>query len=383
MMFHRFILILIALGSFIVSPARSQAAVETICPGVGIQDVAPGFQPGGIILTTFDRAALWVFDIDRLRRYPLPETVPCTRNCRLSPDARWITYFNDATNAFNRMRVNGTERTLITEYASDVEWWSDDTYLIWTPAGSAYLLPHDGGEREVLDASGAISVQPGGRWGVVVEQNGDTFRRALINLELRGLEGVNDGRLVLGEDRAYYNAQAWSPDGHWLAYIAPAEVAGTSAPGGELFAVAPGDSAPVQWTDLASLYGAARINGLAVGELAWSPDSTRLAFWVTEITGSDPLSNLGTAAIHMLDVATGDLSVYCGYSTTEHTPNPPRLVWSPDGTHLAFGGNVPGDDRGYLLLVLNAATGVFTSMSEGIYPAFGSADVVAWGLAPG
>ena len=30
-------------------------------------------------------------------------------------------------------------------------------------------------------------------------------------------------------------------------------------------------------------------------------------------------------------------------------------VWSPDGTHLAFGGNIPGDDLGYLLLALDTA----------------------------
>jgi hypothetical protein len=81
-------------------------------------------------------------------------------------------------------------------------------------------------------------------------------------------------------------------------------------------------------------------------------------------------------------VATGDIQVYCGYSTDEHTPNPPRLVWSPDGTQLAFGGNVPGDNQGYLLLTLDTTSGVFTQLSNGIYPAFGVPDVVAWGLPP-
>ena len=45
------------------------------------------------------------YNIDSTRRYPLPETAPCTTHCRLSPDARWITYFNDPTNAFNRGSV--------------------------------------------------------------------------------------------------------------------------------------------------------------------------------------------------------------------------------------------------------------------------------------
>jgi hypothetical protein len=43
---------------------------------------------------------------------------------------------------------------------------------------------------------------------------------------------------------------------------------------------------------------------------------------------------------------------------------------------------VPGDDRGYLLLALNVETGIFTELSEGIYPTLGGPNPVAWGLAP-
>ncbi len=363
-------------------PAGAEAGLQEICPPVGIQERAREFQPGGIILTTFDRSALWVYNIDSARRYPLPETAPCTTHCRLSPDARWITYFNDLTNAFNRMRLDGTQRSLVIENAADVEWWSSNAFLVWTPGHGAYLLPFDGAERQRLDVNGVISVQPGGRWGVVVTQDGDRFTRSLVYLDMRVNAGVDPQALELGEDRAYFNAQAWSPDGRWLAYVAPVAVDGETI-GAEIFGIAPGDPAPTQWTDLTADYGAARVNGIATGELSWSPDGTRLAFWVTELLGADPTANTGNAVIHVLDVASRKVTAYCGYSTVEHTPNPPRLVWSPDGTHIAFGGNVPEDDKGYLLLALDTATGIFTSLSDGIYPALGSADVVAWGLPPG
>jgi hypothetical protein len=355
--------------------------VTQVCPAVGIQTRTPDFQPGGIILTTFDKSALWVYDVDRDRRYPLPETAPCGTNCHLSRDAEWITFFNDPTNTYNKMRLDGTQRSLLVDSAGDVEWWDDTTLLVWTPGHDAYLRAEDGTEREYLPVSGVISIQPGGRWGVMVEQDGDGFKRTLINLELRGLQNVRQQEVDLGVDLPYFDSTSWSPDGQWLAYTAPGafdDSAGTA--GGELFGIRPEDSAPTQWTDLTSVYGAARINGLSVGELSWSPDSAHIAFWVTELIGPDPATNTGNATIHILDVATGELHVYCGFTTTEHTPNPPRLIWSPDGTTLAFGGNVPGDEKGYLLLTLDTATGVFTALSEGIYPALGTADVVAWGL---
>lgn len=368
-----------------LSAPDAHAVTSRICPANPIRAGGAGFEPGGIILTSFDRSAMWVYNIDTGRRYPLPETTPCGRHCRLSRDFRWITYFNTLTNAFNRMRVDGTGRSLVVEYAADVEWWADGTYLIWTPGHQAYLREENGTEREYLDVAGVISVQPGGRWGLLVEQNGEDFQRALINLETRDMvnSGISDGHVDLGIDRSYFNAQAWSPDGRFLAYAAPdlnteGEILGT-----ELFTISPGDAQPVLRTDLISTYGRARVNGLSVGELSWSPDSTRIAYWVFPMSGDDPVEDADAGQIHVLDIRTGDNIAYCGFETAEHSPNPPRLVWSPDGTHLAFGGNVPADDRGYLLMILNLETGQFTWLSEGIFPVLGAPDVIAWGIPPG
>jgi Tol biopolymer transport system component len=141
-------------------------------------------------------------------------------------------------------------------------------------------------------------------------------------------------------------------------------------------------SAPSRWTELTAHYGAERINGVAVGELSWSPDGTRIAFWVTEITGGDVTANLGSAVIHVLDVNTKELKAYCSYATNEQTPNPPSLVWSPDGTHLAFAGALPSDSSGYHLLAMDVETGALTSLSVGVVAAVGSPNVIAWGNRP-
>jgi WD40 repeat protein len=379
-MSRRITLLLALLVLGFTTPGR---IVTDICPAVGIQIRAPGFQPGGIILTSFDKTNLWVYNVDRDSRYPLPDTRPCNGNCRLSPDARWITFLNPLNSTYGKMRLNGTERTLITEYASDVEWWSADRLLIWTPGHQAYLQAEGSLDREYLNVERIVSVQPGGRWGLEVDQDGDGFSRALVNLETRDLSGIAEARVQLGKNEPYLNAASWSPDGAWLAYVAPGAFdTSINAEGGEIFLIRPGESAPQQMTDLNSLYGAARINGRNSSELSWSPDSTRIAFWAIELLGPDIAANTGNGVIHILNINTRELHSYCGFSTTEHTPNPPRLVWSPDGSHIAFAGNIPADDKGYLVLALDTATGIFTELSNGIYPALGQADVVAWGLQP-
>lgn len=361
---------------FAQQPARASDRITNVCPGGGIQEWSAGFQPGGIILTAFDKSAMWVYDVDSGRRYPLPETAPCDSNCHLSPDATWITYFNDDTNAFNKMHLDGTQRSLVAENAAEVSWWDDSTFLIWTPGKQAYLQPIDGGESESLNVSGVTSIQPGGRYGILLEAVDGGFRRWLVNLEPFATEDDVD----LGVDRAYFNAQSWSPDGQWFAYVAPVPVDGRE--GGEIFGIQPGASAPAQWTDLAAHYGAARVNGVAVGELSWSPDGTHIAFWVTRITGADATANLGTSVIHVLDINTGDINAYCSFTTTEQTPNPSRLAWSPDGTHIAFAGALPNDTSGYHLLAMDTELGVITSLSVGVVSVFGSPDVIAWGNHP-
>lgn len=365
-----------------IGQADAQQQIEQRCQ----QNIAARpatFEPGGIILTSFDGDSLWVYDIDNATRYPLPETRPCLANCHLSPDANWLTYLNAQTGVFGMMRVDGTQRTpLVAGAASDVQWWSADEILVWTPDHRAYLRSLDALDveesREYLPASSAIAIQPGGTYALTLSSINGTISRALVNLE-----EDESTPILLAPDRPYFNAASWSPDGRQLAYVGRGALdPEVNLVGAELFVIQPGSAIPRQLTYFSSAYGAVRINGFVPDSLSWSPEGTQIAFWVIELLGSDVEANTGTAEIHVVDVTTGQVTAYCGFVTNEHTPNPSRLVWSPDGTHLALAGNVPGDDRGYLLLALNLENGVFTELSEGIFPALGRPDVVAWGLRP-
>ncbi len=376
--------LLLCVGFILVSYI-GQAQIEDadnpiveICPSQGIVPRSSTFEPGGIILTTFDKLDLWVYDIDNNRRYPLPDSHPCGANCRLSPDARWITYHNPTTRTFDIMRLNGTDRRPFVDIATEVHWWDSETLLVWTPGHEAYLRPIDTDERTYLNTQGAISIQPGGVWGVVLEQQGDSFLRKLVYLDSQSPRED----IILGEDLPYFNAHTWSNQG-WLAYVAPVVDSTSGYIGGEIFGIHPEQQAvPQQWTHFNEVYGAVRINGYTINELSWSPNGRYIAFWVMELLGPNPETDAGNAVIHILDTVSGEIRRYCGFATLDHTPNPPRLAWSPDSTHIAFGGDVDYDTKGYLLLALDIETGELTELSNGLYPAQGTPYIVAWGERP-
>lgn len=375
---------LLLLSGYTAAAQSPPATVTDVCPGSGIQPRPADFDPGGILLVPFDKASMWVYNINADTRYPLPDTQPCTGNCHLSPDGRWLSYLNPETFGFFRMRLDGTGRESLAPGAGDVQWWNDALLLIWTPEYRVYLRPVDdlNAERIYLPAEGVLAVQPGGYQALAMVQDDSGLQRYMVDLAAR-YNNAPPRRVYLAPDRAYFNAGAWSPDGQYLAYVGEGvfdEQTGIS--GGELYLIAPGSDTPRQMTNFSADYGAVRINGFDPSRLSWSPDGNWLAFWMMELLGSDPATNSGQAVLHTLNTESGEIRRYCGFATDDHTPNPPRLVWSPDSSHVAFAGDVPNDNKGALLLALNIESGVFTELSNGVYPALGQPNVIAWGQVP-
>ncbi len=352
------------------TPEVTAEPIPPVCPAVELASGRASDTPGGLILTAFDGSGIWAYDVGRGSRYPISDTLPCASGCRLSPDARELLYLYPGTNAFNRMRVDGSQRSMVADYAGQVEWWPDRRFLVYTPGHTIYIIDSATGEREDLPGRGVVSVQPGGQFALVLTSSAGQSVRALRDLAAPA--GAPLGDLPLAPVRPYYDASAWSPDGAWLAFAAP-----VGAVSSELFGIQPDMLAPERLTNLTSQYGSVRINGQASGELSWSPDASRLAFWVTplgEQTGDAPS---GPAVIHVLDVASGELTPLCGYATVTTTPNPPRLIWSPGGTHLAFADDVPGSAKG-TLIVVDLATHEYRALTSGVAAVTGIPNLIAW-----
>lgn len=338
------IVIIVLLFGFVT--VEAQREIVDVCPVEGIQ--VTGERPNGVIITAFDKRNLWAVNLDRKTRFPLEGTRPCGTNCHLSPDFLWMTYLNPVDAVFSKMRLDGAQRTPITESAADVLWWSEDRLLVWSPEHQAALLEEATGESELLpNAKGAISIQPGGTWALKLRYDGENFQRVLMNI-------LDNTAIELGAEIAGFSTATWARDGEWLAYLSQFEN------GVEVFGISPAEGEPEQWTVFPE--GQTPLGGLSA-----SPDGNKLAFWTTPQEES---------TLHIYNLLTRETRRYCGVSVTEA---PTRLIWSPDSTHVAFKANPEEDARGYLLIALNVESGVYIELSDGIYPA---ANLVAWGYLP-
>jgi hypothetical protein len=368
-------------------PTQAQNTITEICPEISLQNRWEGFDGGGVILTSFDGYSMWTYDVARNVRYALDGVPACGTNCHLSRDGAWVTYLRVTRDdfirtAYGKMRLDGSQRTLLVESVAEIEWWSNNALLVWDRNhNTAYLQSEDGWRFETLDVRGIVGIQPLGYWGLYITAQGDTFYRSLLNLRTRDLPADEQKRTDLGESIRYFSTGAWSSNGKQYAYVVSMPQADESL-SSEIFLFEPNTQAITQATSLTEEYGNIRINGLAPNELSWSPDNKKIAFWVIPLGEDSPESPTQKGLLHILNTETGDLTYYCSYQSVINTPNPPKLRWSPDGMYVAFGGNPPNDERGALLMALHTQTGVAHVLSAGLASTFGNTDVIAWGVLP-
>ncbi|HSI99136.1 MAG TPA: hypothetical protein VLA59_01990 [Patescibacteria group bacterium] len=179
-------------------------------------------------------------------------------------------------------------------------------------------------------------------------------------------DGSDQRRLVAG---ASPWSMAWDPDGSRLAYLAPEP----TETGGEGMFVSP---EALWFVDI----GSGGLTRVTPGEVlaggtnpAWSPDGTRLAYGgnrVIDESGTvvlqleqgvtwalapwspsgDELALMVDASIEVLGLESGERRTVARAGTAN------QLIWSPDGSHLAYTASSAGSD-GWQIRVVDAAGG--------------------------
>ncbi len=211
------------------------------------------------------------------------------------------------------------------------------------------------GGRPILDIPGVSRVNPPGTgtlefpvWSpdgrrLAADRQGSEY--ATMYGKIFVLErATGEVRLLVEKEGGQRLVQSWSPDGKEIAFAAHNDLEGiwlVSADGqGEPRFLSEGDNA------------------------AWSPTGQQMAIY----SGTyDPESDRVTGRIWVLDLGTGDRRLV--FEQSGERAEGEGLSWSPDGTRLAFSFGVGGRDRPIVdnieLYVLDLETGELHQLTHG------------------
>lgn len=189
-------------------------------------------------------------------------------------------------------------------------------WQIWT-------LPVDGGKPKQLTETPASVLNGFPRWSpdgktiAYVRAKEDKAGFSEVNIYTIPVNGGDPKALTSDSDSVKFSPIAWSPDGKWIAYFSTADEEDLKAGILKVLSVNDGVSRVVGKIQLAHVHI----------ELAWSPDSKRIAFiHGTEIYGKDiRVVSINDGSI--VDIETGlvDINIF-------------HLDWSSDGDRFVFSG---------------------------------------------
>lgn len=228
-------------------------------------------------------------------------------------------------------RVNGTpaispdgQRVAYTVRETN---WDDNAYEteIWIAAANT-----PGSGRQLTNAkksSSAPAFSPDGHWLAFISDRSDT--RQLYRLSLDGGEAEP---LTTGSEGV--TAFAWSPDGTRVAYTMTDAVTAAAKERTETYGEYTHEDHDARMANLHVVTMATRTStplthgSFVVGAFAWSPDGARIAF---DHRVSSDAGQSGTADISIVDVASGSMTALVTQAGPDSNPK-----WSPDGRQIVF-----------------------------------------------
>ncbi|HOS99743.1 MAG TPA: hypothetical protein PLY66_01955 [Acidobacteriota bacterium] len=299
-----------------------------------IGSLAVMLSAGAWAATAEPNAARHVPTVDELLQLRVPRLV------EISPDGRWVAY-----------------SVLTPDFKKDA--FPPQIWLAETATGRTFQLTRG------ADGAGNPKWSPDSRWLAFVSgRDGGKDQLFLISPEGGEAVRITDAKDGVGD-------YEWSADGRLIAFLAEEPEAPAEKDRKEHL----GDYRLVRsdyrhthlWTiDAAKALetpatGVQRTKGrdFSVGDFAWSPDGTRIAF---SATVNPDLVQSASADIYLLHLADDMVTKIVDQPGPDTSP-----VWSPDGTRIAFA-SVMGNPRYYALntrvAVVPAGGGASVSLTD-------------------
>jgi Tol biopolymer transport system component len=147
------------------------------------------------------------------------------------------------------------------------------------------------------------------------------------------IDPATGDRTDLGQAAGDVTSLAWSPDGTQIAYATvPLGSPDGNSPDGSVYAVSvDGGEHALIAESIGQVPGGEEGSGIQ-----WSPDSTRIAV----LAEPDPHDIRGT--LYVMNADGSDRQRLADSVLIEHTLGSPNIVWSPDGTRIAYA-TLPGE----------------------------------------
>jgi hypothetical protein len=158
-------------------------------------------------------------------------------------------------------------------------------------------------------------------------------------------------------------AVAWQSSGGRAAIVAPINTGRKTHNWSDEILIVERDGQSRQLTHLYEAFGLSQ----NIANLSWSPDASKIAFWLPDGTGNKTLM--------VADVLTGNVTNYCILNVTnDHFPiYLPAPIWSPDGSQLLVE-NRYASDKSKLLIV--------DPLANIAFPIAENANPVGWMIKP-
>jgi Tol biopolymer transport system component len=333
---------------------------------------------GVILLQDSRKALISLLNMKTGNLLALPQDVDAMSELSVSPDGEWFAYrtvkeINGGLAVEDQIIIAQSDGTVYKKIPSDFSWLSfswlnSDTlqFLLYDYSSkrfsTLFLNPFTDARQELgEDYPNLNTIEP----RFFFQTYSPNLTRVLYpDLDLNIiLYNLNDNTVLAKAPNAFFGINAkWSPDEK---YVAVVNMRPATSPEQKQFLLIGKNGSMTKWVK------AINEKVFALGSYSWSPDSSKIAFWMNTapfVENNDAYRSHYELMIFDTTKKTGFSLCVTGIENFDLVPSTywSAPVWSPDGNQIAFMKLKPGDNIQYDILVLDLPTNTYRKVAENL-----------------